>query len=414
MWLLVADLALILAAAAVARRAVARIGQPSVIGDVIAGFMLGPTVLADVSGELFPAAARDDLRALGDVGLVAFAFAAGLAVDRPRMPSSRWIAVIASSAFAVPFTTGLAVGVLLHGWAHPAVPPLPFSLFVAAAMSITAFPVLVRILQERGLAGTPLGSLATTTAAANDALAWGAVAFALAVFNSSDSFAVAGARAAAAVPLAAVVTCAVPFVFARLSRGGGRWSGPVIALGGLIGSVAATDAVGVHGVLGAFVFGLAARHGAGSAAALRLARPARVTAAVLLPVMLALPGLGIDATALAPADAGVTALVVGVAALTKMVGAALPARFAGLPWREASALGILLNTRGLMELVVLNLGLTTGLLDERLYVVLLVMALITTLMTAPLLALVRHDPTDDDRSVAVTFEEQPARAACAR
>ena len=378
-FVLLVDLGVVVVAARSGGAVARRIGQPAVVGEVGAGILLGPTLLG-----AFSAQSVEDLRPFGTAGVVAFAFLVGLQLDHARLPALRAVSAIAASSFALPFCGGLAVAAAL---AEPARGrPLGFFLFVAAAMSITAFPVLVRILDESGLRSTPTGALAVACAVVNDVLGWLALACALFVFRAEGRW--------WTLPLGLSETAAFVIVLTRivgpaLRLSSRRGTTPFLAcsLCGLAGSAALTDAIGLHAIVGAFAFGAVARRSTDAAAHATLAATARPVAKVLLPVYLVLPGLGVDLRMLGSGGTGMTAVIIGVASIGKVAGAYGAARLFGTARREAVKLGMLMNTRGLMELIALNIGLSVGVIDGRLYGMFLIMALVTTAATGPALRL---------------------------
>ncbi|HEY3448403.1 MAG TPA: cation:proton antiporter [Myxococcales bacterium] len=365
-----------------------RLGQPAVMAEVLAGVLLGPSILgALVPGAnewLLPAPAALPMELLADAGVVLYLFQVGLEVDGTALRAqARSLGMIAAGSLVMPFVLGLAVAPLL--WPQlagsRAQAPL-FFLFVAVAMSVTAFPVLARLLSDQGLTRTRLGQVALGAAALADVAAWGllAIVAALAQREPGRAWLTPGLFV---LFLAGMGILGRPLL-ARLSR---RTERPaVVALLVLAGLGAwATDRIGVHAAFGAFVVGLLVPHDSPLARRINDRIPGFVSRA-LMPAFFAWSGLR---THLGLIDdwqgwLGCLGLVV-VAVVGKVGGTRLMASRAKLDAREGLALGLLLNTRGLVELVVLNVGLDLGLLSPRLFAMLVVMALATTFSTVPLL-----------------------------
>ena len=384
------SVAIVLAVAHAGGVVARRVGQPAVIGQLLAGVVIGPTVLGTRSGDLLSEDTVRVVRDLGTVGLVAFAFALGARLDHAHLPRPHRFAAMAAAVFGVPFLAGLAAAFWLYA-GHDAVDGttvdrLPFVLFVGAAISITAFPVLARILEDHGLVGTPVGSLALGCAAVNDVLSWIALALALAA-NSSSSGTEVAKLAGAAVGLVVVLVALAALADRRQRRHGALrlpwWLATALGGAGLAASALATNEMGLHYVFGAFAFGvLFARPSLAPLATwpLRVAAP---VAAILLPLYLVLPGATTNFRNLDVANGGEILVVLVVATASKLAAGALSASTIGLNRRDALSVGVLLNTRGLVELVALGIGLSAGLLDDRLYAVLVTMAIVTTVATSP-------------------------------
>ena len=386
----------IVAAAAYAGGLVSRrLGQPAVIGQLLAGVVIGPTVLGSGANDLSERLLSPDtirvVRDLGTVGLVAFAFTIGARLDRSHLPRTHHFALVAATVFGLPFLAGIGVAVWLYG-RHDVVDGATvgrtaFVLFVGAAISITAFPVLARIIEEHGLVGTPVGSLAVSCAAVNDVLSWIALAIALLADSGSGSLEVAKLLGGAAGLVAALV------VLARVAdrRVSSPQPPPLLALAlvavGLAGAAVATSALGLHYVFGAFAFGVLVSRPSLAPLAAGAVRVAAVVGVLLLPLYLVLPGATTNFRDLDLRAGGEVLVVLLVAAGSKLVAGAFSARRTGLSRHDALSVGVLLNTRGLVELVALGIGLSAGLLDTSLYAVLVIMAVVTTIATSPSLRL---------------------------
>jgi Kef-type K+ transport system membrane component KefB len=389
------SVAIVLAVAHLGGVASRRLGQPAVIGQLLAGVLIGPTVLGSGPDDLSTRLLSEDtvraVRDLGTVGLVAYAFSIGAKLDRAHLPRPHHFAAMAAAVFGVPFVAGLGVALWLFGGhdvvAGATVDRLPFVLFVGAAISITAFPVLARILDEHGLVGTPVGSLALSCAAVNDVLSWIALALALAA-NSSSSGAEVAKLAAATVGLVLVLAALASLADRRQRMHGAVrlpwWLATLVVGVGLYAASLAMNEVGLHYVFGAFAFGvLFARPSLAPLAKW----PIRVATwlGLLLPLYLVLPGATTNFRDLDLGNGGEIAVVLVVAAASKLLAGGVSARAAGMSRHDAVSVGVLLNTRGLVELVALGIGLSAGLLDPSLCAVLVIMAVVTTIATSPAL-----------------------------
>lgn len=368
-----------------------RLGQPAVIGEMAAGLMMGPLVLGSLlpglHGALFPASSLGPLGMLSQLGVLMFLLVAGAELDLGGLRGRRRFAFTVSHAgIAVPFV----MGVLLAIWLYPEHGPqgvgfTAFALFVGISLSITAFPVLLRILADRGITHTPLGQTAIACAALGDATAWCLLALI-----------VAAAQATGWVPASLSLLCVVVFIalmlgvvkpwFSRqvIQPGSeGRWLLGMLLLS--LGSALVTEVLGIHALFGAFAAGVAVSSNA-QLRGLLIARVEPFAVTLLLPLFFAMTGLRMRADALQGSDLLLCAVVIAVATLGKLFGTWSAARSAGMDNHEAWKLGALMNTRGLMELIVLNLGYELGFLGDRLFAVLVIMALVTTAMTGPLLS----------------------------
>ena len=394
--LLLAQLGVILLACRVAGAAVRRIGQPAVVGEMLAGILLGPSLLGwmapEWSAALFPAASLGFLSALAQVGLVLFMFLVGLELDWSSLRNRAQAAVITSHAsIGVP----MLLGVLLATTLFPAFAPqgvrfAPFALFLGAAMSVTAFPVLARIIKERSLQGTRLGSMAIACAAVDDVTAWlllaGVAVIARAEVATTPLWISLAGTAAYLLVMSTIVKRMLERLGAQVRRTGTVSADVLGALVLLVlASAFTTELLGIHALFGAFLVGALAPRDLSLVTAVRV-RLEDVMVVVLLPIFFAFTGLRMQVGLLSSGGAiGLTLLVISVAVLGKFGGSALAARAAGVPLRESLALGALMNTRGLMELVILNVGLDVGVITPTIYTMMVIMALVTTAMTTPLL-----------------------------
>jgi len=390
---------IIIAASRTAALLLAHLRQPPVMGEIMAGIVLGPAVLGylapDVWVTLFPAASLPLLSTVSQFGLILFMFLVGLRLEPGHVKAQRRsAAVISVVSIALPFAGGAALALFIRDrLAPPHVSTFAFAFFLGVAMSVTAFPVLARILSDTGLISTPLGSVAIACAAVDDVVAWVLLAAGGAIAHSGVEGTGALRVLLLLVVYAALVLAARPLL-ARLARngpGGPSVSYDRLAAVILIGvlSAAATEWIGIHALFGAFFVGLAMpKAPAFVGQVTRMLEP--ISAVVLLPIFFAYTGLRMRAL---PVNAELwldAALILFVAVAGKWGGAALAGRATGLTWRDASSLGVLLNTRGLVELVILNVGLDLGILSPALFSLMVLMALITTGMAPPVLRVLQN------------------------
>jgi K+:H+ antiporter len=395
--LLFVGLAVVLVAARIFGALAVRIGQPAVVGEIAAGILLGPTLFGELtSRSLFRADILSLHNALAQVGVALFMFLIGLELDNRVLAGARGRAVGAAiGSILVPFVLGVGLALVAlrdHVKGNPTV----FVVFIGLSISVTAFPVLARILMDRGMSKTRLAGLAIATAAIVDVLAWVALAgVQLFAGGASGQF----HRVALLVPFVVVMVLVVrPLLRRALVRDNVgvamTHAGLVAVLVGALLSGAATEAFGMHYIFGAFLFGLILpRDGAEKLRSEIHDRTVSITS-LLLPIYFMVAGLNVNLTAISAVGLWQLAGILVVAVFGKMGGAFLGARALGLPPRPALALGTLMNTRGLTELVILGVGLDAGLLDRSLYSLMVVMALVTTAMTGPLLVLLRVGTAD--------------------
>ena len=374
-----------------------RAGQPRVIGEILGGIALGPSLLGviapGVEATLFGPAMRPQLNLLGQLGLALFMFLIGLELDptllRGRLPLASRITAV---GIGLPVLLGVGLSLLLESWLPELLPgehSLAGALFMGTAMAITAFPVLARILQERGLIGQPLGTLTITVAAIDDLVSWILLAAVVAYARTGSAW------GALDPLLRTTVWALVLLVGLRPLR---RWLertyrrrgelGPLLQVSLMAGALlsgAVTESIGVHLIFGAFLWGLAMPRYGPLHQALEL-RLHAVVVQLMLPLFFAISGLNTKLLALNSPDLWLaTAVVLLVAVAGKFLGTWATARLSGVPPREAQALGWLVNTRGLTELVILNVGLSLGVISTTLFSMGVLMAITTTVMTGPLL-----------------------------
>jgi Kef-type K+ transport system membrane component KefB len=368
--------------------------QPAVIGEILAGTALGPSVLGllpgNLTGRLFPLEARPYLSAVAQVGLLLFMFLIGWEFDRRLLARRKSMAASVSlSSIAFAFGLGAALATFLYSHhSDDHVPFLTFALFLGAAMSITAFPVLARILAERRLTNTRVGALALASAAIDDVLAWSLLAFITAIATArdgSDLLQVVVLSAGYVAVMAFVVRPLLAVVVRRLTR---ERSSPylvAVVVAGVFLSSYATTWIGIHAIFGAFAFGIVMPREPVEALRERVRQPLDQISLVLLTVFFIVTGLGVDMGGLTVRNYLELAAIILVACAGKMIGAMVPALAFGMPPREVGASGVPMNTRGLTELIVLNLGVSLGVLDPQMFTMMVIMALVTTAMAGPLL-----------------------------
>ena len=374
-----------------------RIGQPPVIGEIVAGILLGPSLLGavapDVFAFLFPPASVGLLKLFAEIGVLLFLFAVGLELDVERLRHQARTAVVVSHAsIVVPYFLGVGLALFLYTEFAPAGTGfLPFALFMGIAMSITAFPVLVRILKERGLAGTHLGQIAVTAAAVDDVTAWSLLAMVVAISAASGLWAATATIVLTVVFIAAMLFAVGP-IFRRLFAAHAEKEEPgktVIAavLVVLLASALTTELIGIHALFGAFLAGVIMPRQQGFRSYLT-ARIEEFSSVFLLPLFFAFTGLRTKIGLLNDARSWlICGLIILVATAGKLGGSMLAARLTGTAWADAFALGALMNSRGLMELIALNVGYELGILTPRIFAMMVLMALVTTFATGPLLSL---------------------------
>jgi K+:H+ antiporter len=383
---LLLDLAMVVAVARLLGAVARRLGQPPVIGEVLAGLLLGPSLFGSgFSSALFPDDIRPFLTALGNVGVALFMFVVGLELERTLVRGrGKLAATVSLGSIVLPFALGAVLALTFAG-RHAGANRLGFVLFVGAAMSVTAFPVLARILTDRRMRNTALGGLALTCAAIDDVLAWSLLAVVVVLSGN------AGSRQwlLALLPLyvALMVWGVRPVLRRFFATAPARL--PVALAVSLIGALlsgAVTEWIGLHFIFGAFLFGvLIPREGTERLRAEILGRISEFNTALLLPVFFIVAGLNADLSGLGAAGLGELGLVLLVAVTGKFGGAFAGARLHGLPARKSAALATLMNTRGLTELIILTVGRQLGVLDRPLYSIMVVMAVLTTAMAGPLL-----------------------------
>ncbi|MCU0449223.1 MAG: cation:proton antiporter [Bernardetiaceae bacterium] len=374
------------------------LGQPTVIGEIVAGIVLGPSLVGqffpEVTAWLFPAASLGQLQALSQVGLLLFMFTVGMELDVSVFRRQAQAAVIVSHASIVfPYFLGTGLAYFLYeAYAPPQVSFLAFGLFMGIAMSITAFPVLARIMQERGMTKTSLGALVVACAAADDVTAWCILAAVIAIVKAGSALNALGVILISAGYVAVMIYLVRPFLdkLAQIYASKENLNRNVIALlfGLLLASAFVAEVIGIHALFGAFLAGAIIPHNLRFKEILA-EKIEDLSMVLLLPLFFVFTGLRTQIGLLNSWNLWLTCgLVVLVAITGKFVGAAVAARMVGKTWTESFTIGALMNTRGLMELVVLNIGYDLGILTGEVFAIMVLMALITTMMTGPALNLI--------------------------
>jgi Kef-type K+ transport system membrane component KefB len=393
----IGDIALVFVISSVLGAVARRCGQPAVIGQILTGIMLGPSLLGRLPGHLtshlFPGYALPYLNVLAQVAVVIFMFTVGYEIELKSLRGhGRAVPLVALGALLVPLGLGIACVLVLRpeftaiGTTHQG---RSFVLFMGAAMSITALPVLASIVRERGLSGTTAAVIATAAAGIMDVLAWLVLAAALIGTGHSGRFSLpvtALLIGCFAVVMLVVVRPALSWWFNR--RESVLSNLVPIAFALAVASAWVTASLGLHPVFGAFLAGLTmrGRNRAPDAEALRAMEQA---GNMLLPLFFVVTGLSLNVGAIQGDALLLLVVVVVIAAAGKLATGYAASRASGLSARDSASIAALVNTRGLTELIALNVGLTDGIVNQRLFTVLVLMAVITTLMTGPLLSVIR-------------------------
>ena len=396
--ILLLQLVVIIAVAGLFRRLFRWIGQPPVMGEMIAGIVLGPSVLGLIFPEalafLFPPASLEVLRLLSQIGVVIFMFIVGMELDVQHLRERGSAAVMISHAsIVVPFLLGTALALFLYRDLAPQGTSFnAFALFIGVAMSITAFPVLARILEDRKLSQTYLGAIAITCAAVDDVTAWCILALVIALVKAT------GIEISLITILLTLFFAAAMFFFVRPQLGRvikapdsqlhrGRLVPVILAF--LLVCALITETIGIHALFGAFLAGVVMPPSTEFRIFLKDKLEAFGSHA-LLPLFFAFTGLRTQIGLLNDLNDWLLCLLIILVAIAgKLGGSMLMARWTGMKWSTAFAIGVLMNTRGLVELVVLNIGYDLGILSGRIFAMMVLMALVTTFMTGPLLSLVK-------------------------
>lgn len=377
------------------------IHQPAVIGEVVGGILLGPSFLGALWPEVYhfllPAATAPFLGVIAQLGVILYMFLVGLELDlKVIQKSGHATLAISHASIVVPFLLGTGLALYLYEpMSNSSVTFTSFALFLGVSMSVTAFPVLARILTDRKINKTRMGTIALTCAAVDDVTAWCLLAFVVSVTQAQLggafltlglTFGYMGLMFFVVRPL---ISRAVPWLeaFDKLTEGG-----MALILIALLGSALVTEFIGIHAIFGAFLLGAVTPHNSRVAKELsdRLDDLVRI---LFLPAFFAFTGMRTQFGLLQTFNEwAICGIIIVIATLGKFGGTLAAGKLTGLSWRDASALGVLMNTRGLVELIVLNIGLDLQVISPTLFTMLVIMALVTTFMTSPVLSLItrRH------------------------
>lgn len=377
-----------------------KIGQPLVVGEVIAGIVLGPSVLGyfwpGVSNFIFQADSLPNLNFLSQLGVILFMFIIGLELDIYLLKHKAHTAIVVSHAsIIIPFAMGVSLAYFLYTtFAPPQISFLAFGLFMGIAMSITAFPVLARILQERGLTKTPLGSLVITCAAADDVTAWCILAAVIAIVQAGTIISVVFTVLVSIVYVIVMLKLVKPWL-ERLETNYASTESLnktfiVVCFLVLFLSALTTQVIGIHALFGAFLAGVSMPTLAGFRK-LMVSKIEDVSLVILLPLFFAFTGLKTQIGLLNDSASWlICGFIIIVAVAGKFGGSLFAAKFTGQSWTDSFAIGALMNTRGLVELIVLNIGYDLGVLSPTIFTMMVLMALVTTSMTCPALSWIEH------------------------
>jgi Kef-type K+ transport system membrane component KefB len=369
--------------------------QPPVIGEIAAGILLGPSAFGRLAPKTFALVFRPEsiptLLSLSQIGLILFMFLVGLEFSPELMRERRkTIVVISHVSILVPFLLGMALAFYLYPRvSEPSIPFRNFALFLGISMSITAFPVLARILEERDLLRTRIGNTVIACAAVDDITAWCLLAGVVMIVRAGDPVHLAIRITLLVIYVITMIAGVRPFLQKRLNKT--MLAAPLLIV---LASAGITEALGIHALFGAFLAGTIMPRSDGVSKGL-IVQIRGLTSVIFLPLFFAVTGLRTNVALLDSSEMWFCCvLVLGAAIAGKLGGALLSAAVVGFSWREASAIGVLMNTRGLMEMVVLNIGLEIGVISRSLFTMIVIMALVTTAMTTPLLERIVPRPGD--------------------
>lgn len=382
-----------------------KVHQPPVIGEVLAGIALGPSLLGWIgtswlgweSSQFLPEQAAQHLGVIAQLGIILYMFLVGVEFNVDTFRGlARSAAIISAAGVIVPLALGIGLAYWMYSpkLAPAGTAPLSFALFMGVAMAVTAFPVLARILTDRGMAQTDLGVLALSCAAVDDVTAWCLLALVAGVVQSQVSGAawVVVLSVAYIAFMLLVVRPVAGWLIRKNDHHGLSPTAIALIFGALLLSALATEWIGIHAVFGAFLLGVAIPHDSETARSLKSGLE-QVVLVLLLPAFFAFTGMRTQIGLVSGWESWlICGLIILVASVGKFGGSLAAARASGLDWRTSSAIGVLMNTRGLMELIVLNIGLDLGVITPTLFAMMVLMALATTLATTPLLTLLEPSP----------------------
>lgn len=388
-----------------------KIKQPSVIGEMIAGIVLGPSLVGmyfpEFSAFLFPKESLGNLQFLSQIGLILFMYIVGMELDLSVLRKKAHDAVVISHAsIIIPFALGIGLSYFIYKeFAPEGIQFTSFALFIAIAMSITAFPVLARIVQERNLQKTKLGTVVITCAAADNITAWCILAAVIAIVKAGSFESSLYVILMAIAYVFFMIKIVRPFLkrIGDLQAGKSTINKPMVAIFflTLILSAYATEVIGIHALFGAFMAGAIMPENA-KFRTLFIDKVEDVALVLLLPLFFVFTGLRTQIGLLNDSHLWITAgFIILTAVIGKFAGSALTAKFLGINWKESLTIGALMNTRGLMELIVLNIGYDLGVLSPQIFAMMVIMALFTTFMTGPALDFINFifkSKKDEDES----------------
>jgi len=377
-----------------------KIGQPTVIGEILAGIILGPSFVGmyfpEFSKALFPVQSLGNLQFLSQIGLILFMFMVGMELNLKALKNKAHDAVVISHvSIIIPFALGMGLAYFIYlSFAPQGVRFSSFGLFIGIAMSITAFPVLARIVHERGIHKTRLGAIVITCAAVDDITAWSLLAAVIAIVKAGSFVSSVYIILLACFYVLLMIKIVRPFLtrVGELYPSQENMSKPIVAIffSTLILSSLATEIIGIHALFGAFMAGAIMPDNM-KVRNILIEKVEDVALVLLLPLFFVFTGLRTQIGLLNdPYLWKITGIIILVAVTGKFMGSAMAAKYMGQNWRDSLSIGALMNTRGLMELVVLNIGYDLGILTPEIFAMMVIMALVTTLMTGPALSLINY------------------------
>ncbi|PYP83012.1 MAG: cation/H(+) antiporter [Blastocatellia bacterium AA13] len=396
---LLLQIIVIIFAARVFGRLFLKINQPPVMGEMFAGIVLGPSVLGAISpgtvAFLFPDSSMGTLRLLSQIGVILFMFVVGLELNAGHVRDKAHAAIMVShGSIIIPFFLGAALSLVIYlPLASPSTTFNAFALFMGIAMSITAFPVLARIIEERGMTQSYLGSTALACAAVDDVTAWCILAVVIAIVQANGLLSSVFTIGLVLLFIGSMLFVVKPRLGRLLRQDGeNEWRSAGIVAGVfafVLASAWFTEIIGIHALFGAFFAGVIMPTASGFRSFLK-EKLETFSSSALLPLFFAFTGLRTQINLLNDMNSWLLcAAIIGVAVVGKLGGSMLMARSTGMNWHDSFSIGILMNTRGLMELVVLNIGYDLGILPARIFAIMVLMALATTSMAGPLLSWIK-------------------------
>jgi Kef-type K+ transport system membrane component KefB len=376
-----------------------KIGQPTVVGEILAGIVLGPSLIGmyfpEFSATVFPVTSFGNLKILAEFGLIIFMFVVGMEIDFNVLRNQAKDAVVISHAsIIIPFTLGMGLAYFIYeSFAPDGIQFFSFALFMGISLSITAFPVLARIVQEKGIQKTRLGKTVITCAAADDITAWCILAMVIAVVKAGSFVSSLYTIGLAVTYVFVMLTMVRPFLrrVGDLHTSRENMSRPIVAIFFimLIISAYVAEVIGIHALFGAFMAGAIMPENV-KFRNIFIDKVEDVALVLLLPLFFVFTGLRTQIGLLNDASLwALTGVIILLGVAGKFLGSAIAAKFVGQTWKDSLTIGALMNTRGLMELVVLNIGYDLGVLTPQVFAMMVIMALVTTFMTSPLLDLIK-------------------------